>query len=51
MEIVLETLVEAREEAQYTQKEINDMLEEIEKDPTILSEKDIERLLEEISNN
>lgn len=42
-EIVLETLVE-------TQKEINDMLKEIEKDTTILSEKDIERLLEQISN-
>lgn len=50
MKTVLETLVEAQKEVQYTQKEINDMLKEIEKDTTILSEKDVERLLEQISN-
>lgn len=42
--------MEAQKEVQYTQKEINDMLKEMEKDTTILSEKDIERLLEQISN-
>jgi len=35
---------------QYTQKEINDMLKEMEKDTTILSEKDVGKLLEQISN-
>ena len=50
MKTVLETLVETQKEVQYKQKEINDMLKEMEKDTTILSEKDVERLLEQISN-
>ena len=50
MKTVLETLVGTQKEVQYKQKEINDMLKEMEKDTTILSEKDVERLLEQISN-
>jgi len=43
-------LVETQKKVQYTQKEINDMLKEMEKDTTILSEKDVGKLLEQISN-
>lgn len=37
-------------EQKMTEEEINDMLKEIEKDTTILSEKDVGKLLEQISN-
>lgn len=47
---LVKTPKKVQSEQKMTEEEINDMLKEIEKDTTILSEKDVERLLEQISN-
>lgn len=48
---LVKTPKKVQSEQKMTEEEINDMLKEMEKDTTILSEKDVEKLLEQISNN